>query len=106
MSVDKSVTFSVPQGSVAGPILFNFYVGSLPDCISHDRVLTNRFTDDHTLHNPYQVGDISAETNSTRTLEDSLCSVNDWMGQNKLHIHLLWLQNHDQKNHSNQHHSV
>ena len=86
MSVDKPVTFSVPQGSVVGPILFNFYVGSLPDCIKHDGVLINGFVDDHTLHNSYQVGDFSAETNSIRTLEDSLCSVNDWMGQNKLHM--------------------
>ena len=86
MSVDKSVTFSVPQGSVVGPILFNFYVGSLPDCIKHDGVLINGYTGDHTLHNSYQVGDIGAETNSIRTLEDSLCSVNDWMGQNKLHM--------------------
>ena len=75
MSVDKPVTFLVPQGSVAGPILFNYYVGSLPDCIKHNRVLINGFADDHTLHNSYQVGDISAETNSIRTLEDSFCSV-------------------------------
>ena len=86
MSVDKPVTFSVPQGCVAGPIQFNFYVGSLPDCIKHDGVLINGFADDCTLHNSYQVGDISAETNSIRTLEDSLCSVNDWMGQNMLHM--------------------
>ena len=86
MSVDKPVTFSVPQGSVAGPILFNYYVGSLPDCIKHDRVCINGFADDHTLQNSYQVGDISAETNSIRTLEDSLHSVNDWMGQNNLHM--------------------
>ena len=79
MSVDKPVPFSVPQGSVAGPILFNFYVGSLPDSIKHDGVLINVFADDHTLHNSYQAGDISAETNSIRTLEDSLHSVSDWM---------------------------
>ena len=85
MSVDKPLTFSVSQGSVVGPILFNFYVESLPDCIKHDGVLINGFRDDHTLHNSYQVGDISAETNSIRILEDSLCSVDDWMGQNKLH---------------------
>ena len=86
MSVDKPVTFSVPQGSVAGPILFNFYVGSLPDCIKHDGLLINGFADDHMLHNSYQMGDVSAETNSIRTLEDSLHSVNDWMVQNKLHM--------------------
>ena len=86
MSVDKPVTFSVPQGSVAGPILLNFYGGSPPDCIKHDGVLINGFIDDHTLHNSYQVGDISAEANSIRILEDSLHSVNDWMGQNKLHM--------------------
>ena len=71
---------------MAGPILFNYYVRSLPDCIKHDRVLINGFADDHTLHNSYQVGDISPETNSIRTFEDSLHSVNDWMGQNKLHM--------------------
>ena len=80
MLADKPVTFSVPQGSVAGPILFNYYVGSLSDCIKHDGVLINGFADDHTLHNSYQAGDISAEINSSRILEDSLCSVNDWMG--------------------------
>ena len=86
MSADKPVTFSVPQGSVAGPILFHYYVGSLPDSIKHDGVLINGFADDHTLHNSYQAGDISAETNSIRILEDSLCSINDWMGQNKLQM--------------------
>ena len=45
MLVDKPVTFSVPQGSVVGPILFNFYVGSLPDCIKHGGLLINRFAD-------------------------------------------------------------
>ena len=88
MSAEKSVTFSVPQGSVAGPIIVKYYVGSLPDCIKHDGVHINGFTDDHTLHNSYQAGDISAEINSIRTLEDSLCSVNDYMGQNKLHMNL------------------
>ena len=51
MLFDKPVTFSVPKGSVVGPILFNFYVGSLPDCIMHDGVFINGFADDHTLHN-------------------------------------------------------
>ena len=86
MLADKPVTFSVPQGSVAGPILFNYYVGSLPDCTKHDGVLINRFADDHTLHNSYRAGDISAEITFIRILEDSLCSVNDWMGQNKLQM--------------------
>ena len=78
--------FFCTQGSVAGLILFNYYVGSLPDCIKHDRVLINRLANDHTLHNYYYVGHISAETNSIRTLEEPLHSVNDWMGQNKLHM--------------------
>ena len=86
ISVEKPVTFSVTKGSVVGPILFNFYVASLPDCIKHDGVLINGFTDDYMLHNSYQAGNISAETNSIRILEASLCSVNDWMGQNKLHM--------------------
>ena len=53
ISVDKPVTFSVPQGSVAGPILFNYYVRLLSDCIKHDRVLVRGFADYHTLHNSY-----------------------------------------------------
>ena len=102
VSADKPVTFSVPQGSVAGPILFNYYVGSLPNCIKHDGVTINGFADDHTLHNSYQAGDISAEISSIGILEDSLCSVNDWMGQKQTsneplqdQIHLLRLQNYD-----------
>ena len=75
MSAEKPVTFSVPQGSVAGPILFNYYVGSLRKCIKHDGVTINRFADDHTLHNSYRAGDSSAEINSIRIFEDSLCSV-------------------------------
>ena len=86
MSADKPVTFSVPQGSVVRPILFNYYVGSLHNCIGHDGVTINRFADDNTLHNSYQASDISAEINSIRILEDSLCSVNDWMVQNKLQM--------------------
>ena len=86
MSADKPVTFLVPQGSVAGPILFNYYVGSLPNCIKHDWVTINGFAVDHTFHNSYQAGNISAEINSIRILENSLCSINDWMGQNKLQM--------------------
>ena len=86
VSADKPVTFLVPQGSVAGPILFNYYVRSLPNCIKHDGVTINGLADDHALHNSYRAGDISAEINSIRILEDSLCSVNDWMGQNKLQM--------------------
>ena len=86
MSADKPVIFSVPQGSVAGPILFNYYVRSLPNCIKHDGVTINGFADDHTLHNSYPACGISAEINSIRILEDSLCSVNDWIGQNKLQM--------------------
>ena len=71
---------------MAGPILFNYYVGSLPYCIKHDGVTINGFADDQTLHNSYRPGDISAELNSIRILEDSLCSVNDWMEQNKLQM--------------------
>ena len=71
---------------MAGPILFNYYVRSLPNCIKHDGVTINEFADDHTLHNSYQAGDISAEINSIRILEDSLCSVNEWMWQNKLQM--------------------
>ena len=112
MSVDKPVTFSVPQGSVVGPILCNFYVGSLPDCIKHDGVLINRFTDDICFIIPIKQV-ISVQTNSIRILEGLPLQCEQLNGAKQASheplqdgIHLLWLQNHDQKNHSNHHLSV
>ena len=78
----KELTFSVPQGSISGPVLFNIYASTLPETIE-DNITLNGFADDHTLQCDFQPGTTQEELAVT-TIEKSLSSINDWMNLNRL----------------------
>ena len=52
------IDFSVPQGSIMGPILFNCYAGTLMEIIpeSNDRFLSG-YTDDHAISHSFNPDD-------------------------------------------------
>ena len=67
----KTLTFSVPKGLCAGPILFKLYSSTTSDHIS-DNILLNSFTDDHTLQIAFTpiINEIDAIKNLEKSLED------------------------------------
>ena len=46
----KSLDFSVPQGSILGPVLFNAYASTLCSHIEHFNVDLSGYADDHGLY--------------------------------------------------------
>ena len=44
----KSLSFSVPQGSVAGPVLYNAYASTLEEVVSPS-INLHVFSDDHMI---------------------------------------------------------
>ena len=47
-STDKNINFSVPQGSINGPVLFNSYSSTIFEVID-TKIAVNVFADDHHL---------------------------------------------------------
>ena len=52
-STEKSLSFSVPQGSVASPILYNAYASTLEDVVSTPIDL-HGFADDYTIKDSFK----------------------------------------------------
>ena len=48
-STEKSLSFSVPQGSMAGPVLYNAYASTLEDVVS-PLIDLHGFADDHMIN--------------------------------------------------------
>ena len=82
-SVPASVSCSVPQGSVLGPILFVLYTTPLSAVIERHSILYHSYADDSQLQN-------SATPDRLPDLIDSmrLCidDIKDWMTDNKLKL--------------------
>ena len=82
-STSKELKVSVPQGSCAGPSLFNVYsstvVNSIPKGIS-----ISGFADDHSLQKAFRAGDVSDEQKSVNEIESCLVKVGTWMSENRL----------------------
>ena len=47
-SAEKSLSFSVPQGSVVGPVLYNAYASTLEEVVSSP-INLHGFANDHTI---------------------------------------------------------
>ena len=80
-SYTKTIHFSVPQGSILGPTLFNCYVSTLMEIIPETGDnFVSEYADDHPLINTFhpENKDISPK------LVSNIACIKDWMGRNQL----------------------
>jgi hypothetical protein len=79
LSTVKHLNIGVPQGTILGPILFNFYINELPKVLSNSNI--TGYADDFTL-------DSSAKTigEAQCKLQKSVDLVSDWLTNNGLII--------------------
>ena len=82
-SKDANLSFSVPQGSVAGPQLFSLYSSTLGGVVTPSGNDIHGFADDHAIKNSF-VAKYQNEANSIKSFEDCLISTREWMNENRL----------------------
>ena len=66
----RTINYSVPQGSVLGPLLFNCYCSTLHEEIPKTLQL-NGYADDHSTQISFKPGTVQ-ESNSKSLLENSM----------------------------------
>ena len=81
-SSERSLDFSVLQGSCGGPVLYSVYASSLQTEISVS-VRLNAFADDHSLNYALKVNNRELEAETMNCLEQCILNVNRWMNQNR-----------------------
>ena len=81
---EKDLSFSVPQGSINGPVLFNSNSSPIRDVIDTE-ITVNAFTDDHSLQKCFKpIND--NESQAIELLEINLKKAGEWMCQNRLKL--------------------
>jgi hypothetical protein len=86
VSASKDITFSVPQGSVAGPVLFTAYASTLPSCIDTNANQLAGYADDHGLYSSFKPDVDGAELDKIISLEEQLVAIKHWMDSNRLQM--------------------
>ena len=84
-SEPKALTYSVPQGSIGGPVLFNCYCSTLKYAIPKNLDLKG-FADDHTLLGSFVVNNNNSKTEILTSIEKARDSISDWMNQTRLKL--------------------
>ena len=72
LSDESDINFSVPQGSMLGPILFNLYIKTLSYEIRDLPLLLSGYADDHGACNSFNANSLEEEEYSNQTLESFL----------------------------------
>ena len=86
-SNERDLTFSLPQGSCAGPVLFLAYTSTFPQ-VMDSQLNIYGFTDDHNLGCGFIPGtlDNKDELEKINILTNSLKSTYTWMSRNRLQM--------------------
>ena len=86
-SNERDPTFSIPQGSCAGPVLFLAYTSTFPQVVDGQLNIYG-FTDNHNLGCGFIPGtlDNKDELEKMNILTNSLKSINTWMNRNRLQM--------------------
>ena len=85
-SKECQLPFSVPQGSVPGPVLYNAYASMLQKVVKSP-ITIHRFTDDHAIKDTFMPDNIiEAESNVIRSLKSCITSIKQWMDENRLQM--------------------
>ena len=77
-SSERSLEFSVPQGSCGGPVLYLAYASSLQTEIPAS-VRLNAFANDHSLNYAFKANNREQEAETMNCLEQCVLNVNRWM---------------------------
>ena len=83
MVTQKSLDFSVLQGSCGGPVLYSVCASSLKIEIP-DSVRLNAFINDHSLNYAFNANDREQEVEAMNCIEQCIHNLNRWMNQNRL----------------------
>lgn len=78
-----NINFSVPQGSINGPIYFTCYASTLKGAIG-DACHLAGYADDHDLYTSFRAGDEFSEKVAFQELSSSVDSAKSWMLSNRL----------------------
>ena len=70
----KTIDFSVPQGSILGPILFICYASTLQELLKNHNSLS-RYADDHSFIRSF----LPIDNNILSELELDIKNIGDWM---------------------------
>ena len=80
-STPRDLPFSVPQGSCAGPVLYNMYASTLEDTFKDSPISILGYADDHAFHDSFK---IENEKDVIKRIEQKLDEVKTWMSANRL----------------------
>ena len=85
-SKERPLTFSVPQGSCSGAVIFITYIESLSDIILHPIQLAG-FADDHSIHDKFKPdSNGSAEKQTIDRLQGAMSDTKNWMDSVRLKL--------------------
>ena len=82
-SKEHQLPFSVPEGSVAGPVLYNAYASTLQHVVQSPIKLYG-FADDHIIKDSFMPDNVIDSESYVITIESCITSIKHWMGRNRL----------------------
>lgn len=85
-SEECDLSFSVPQRSCAGPVLFNIYISTLLKHIDAFPVSFMGYVDDQLVYSAFEANSRQEEESVKRNLEVCLEQVSKWMAENRLKL--------------------
>ena len=88
LSAESDISFSVPEGSVLGPVLFMLHVCTLSYEIRDLQLLLSGYVNDHGAHNSFNMNSRKEEEYSNQRLELTLSITKYWMDANCLKINI------------------